>query len=97
MATALPVAHVALTLDRVTDDLLVVELSLGRDLTEDHDHTSLGGSLAGDLGVGVLGEAGVEDGVRDLVTDLVGVALSDRLAGDEQESGVRVWRRRRER
>ena len=59
-------------------------MSLGGDLTEDHDHTSLGGSLAGDLGVGVLGEAGVEDGVRDLVTDLVGVALTDGLGLNEK-------------
>lgn len=50
---------VADLLDRVTDDLLVVDLSLGRDLTKDHDHTGLGGSLTGDLGVGVLLEAGV--------------------------------------
>ena len=36
-------------LDRVADDLLVVELRLGADLTEDHDHARLGGRLAGDL------------------------------------------------
>jgi hypothetical protein len=37
-------------------------------ITEDHDHTGLGGSLAGDLGEGVLLEAGIEDGIGDLVT-----------------------------
>lgn len=47
-------------LDGLTDDLLVVELGLGGDLTEDHDHTGLSGGLTGDLGVGVLGEAGIE-------------------------------------
>ena len=46
-------------LDSVTDDLLVVDLSLGGDFTENHDHTSLGGGLTGDLGVRVLLEAGV--------------------------------------
>ncbi|KAI3487290.1 hypothetical protein L1887_48875 [Cichorium endivia] len=50
---------VADLLDGVTDDLLVVDLGLGRDLTEDHDHTGLGGGLTGDLGVRVLLEAGV--------------------------------------
>lgn len=30
------------------------------------------------------GETSIEDGVRDLVTDLVGVALTDRLGGEEE-------------
>ena len=50
-------------LDGVTDDLLVVELGLGGDLTKDHDHTSLGGGLASDLGQRVLGQAGIEDSI----------------------------------
>jgi hypothetical protein len=93
------------------------------DLAEDHDHTGLGGSLASDLGEGVLPEAGIEDGIRDLIAvvalvrfggvgnvvvkwgcvihlmesrsrggkiirgyipDLVGVALTDRLGGEEE-------------
>jgi hypothetical protein len=33
----------------VADNLLVVDRGLGGDLTEDHDHASLGGSLASDL------------------------------------------------
>lgn len=32
-------------LDGITDDLLVVGVALGGDLTEDHDHTGLGGGL----------------------------------------------------
>lgn len=70
---------VADVLDGVTDNLLVVELGLGGDLTEDHDHTGLGGGLASDLGEGVLSQAGVEDGIGDLIGDLVGVTLTDRL------------------
>jgi len=56
-------AVVTNVLDGLTDDLLVVEASLGGDLTEDHDHTGLGGSLASNLGEGVLLQAGVEDGI----------------------------------
>lgn len=37
------------TLDGVTDDLLVVNVSLGGDLTENHDQTSLGSGFASDL------------------------------------------------
>lgn len=36
-------------LDGVSNDLLVVDLRPGGDLTEDHDHTGLGGGLTGDL------------------------------------------------
>jgi hypothetical protein len=70
---------VANVLDGVADNLLVVELGLGGDLTKDHDHASLGGGLASDLGQGVLSQAGVEDGIGDLVGNLVGVTLTDRL------------------
>jgi hypothetical protein len=38
--------------------------------------------LAGDAGEAVLGEARVEDGIRDAVGDLVGVAFADRLGGE---------------
>jgi hypothetical protein len=37
-------------------------------------------------------ETGIEDGVRDLITDLVGVSLSNRLGGEEEAI---VWSRRR--
>lgn len=71
-------------LDSVSDDLLVVDLRPGGDLTKDHDHTSFGGGLTSDLGEGVLSETSVEDGIGDLVTDLVGVALTNGL-GSEKE------------
>jgi hypothetical protein len=45
-------------------------VGLGGDFTEDHDHTGLGCGLASDLGEGVLLEAGIEDGVRDLIAGL---------------------------
>lgn len=58
-------------LDSITDDLLVVQVGLGGDLTEHHDHTSLGGGLTGDLGEGVLSKARIQDGIRDLIANLV--------------------------
>ena len=74
--------------DLGADDLVVVELGLGRDLAEDHDHVVLGRRLAGDLRVGVLLEAGVEDGIRDLVRELVGVALVHGLGREEEDAPV---------
>ena len=50
-------------LDGAADDGFVVDGGLGGDLSEDHDHTGLGASLASDLGVGVLLEAGIQNGV----------------------------------
>ena len=80
---------VADLLDRVTDNLLVVDLGRGGDLTEDHDHAGLASSLASNLGVGVLVEARVEDGVADLVGELVGVALIDGLGSEKVALGDR--------
>lgn len=68
-------AVVTNVLDGLTDDLLVVKAGLGGDLTEDHDHAGLGGSLASNLGEGVLLQAGIEDGIGNLVGNLVGVTL----------------------
>ena len=70
---------IADVLDGVADNLLVVELGLGGDLTEDHDHTGLGGGLASDLGEGVLSQAGIENGIGNLIGDLIGMTLTDGL------------------
>lgn len=77
-------------LDGVTDDLLVVNLGLGGDFTENHDHTSLGGSLASNLGEGVLSQTGVEDGIGDLIGNLIGVTLTDGLGSEEEVTLVVV-------
>lgn len=82
-------------LDGITDDLLVVELGLSGDLTEDHDHTGLGGSLTSNLGEGVLAKAGIEDGVGNLISDLVGVTLTNGLGGEEERTLVVVLPRGR--
>lgn len=62
-------------LDGISDDLLVVEVGLGGDLTEDHDHTGLGGSLTGYLGEGVLFEASIEDSIGYLIAAYNGLAV----------------------
>ena len=55
----------------VTDDLLVVDVGGGRDLSEDHNHASLGAGLACDTGDRILTDAGVEDGIGDLIAKFV--------------------------
>mmetsp|Transcript_42691 Transcript_42691/g.108390 ORF Transcript_42691/g.108390 Transcript_42691/m.108390 type:complete len:214 (-) Transcript_42691:34-675(-) len=68
------------------DDLVIVDLGLRRDLASDHDHVVLRHSLASDLALGILCQAGVQDGVRDLVAELVRVALVDRLRGEQEHA-----------
>lgn len=46
--------------DGLSNDLLVIDLALGGNFTENHDHASFGSGLAGDLGEGVLLEACIE-------------------------------------
>merc|ERR1719272_517488 len=72
-------------LDGTTNNLLVVEDSLGGDFTEDHDHAGLGCGFASNTGGRVLLEASIDDGIGDLVTDFVRVSFSDGFGG-EQES-----------
>ena len=50
----------------IANDLLIVHVGLGGDLTEHHDHTGLGAGLACNLALGILLQARIEDGVRDL-------------------------------
>jgi hypothetical protein len=66
-------------LDRISNDLLVVETSLGGDLAKDHNHTSLGGGFASYLGKRVLSQASIEDSIRDLISYLVWMTFSYRL------------------
>jgi hypothetical protein len=85
---------VADVLDSVSYDLLVVQSGLGGDLAEDHDHSGLGGSLASNLGQRVLGKAGIENGIRDLVSDLIGVALADGLGLSTSQHRLR-WKEKK--
>jgi hypothetical protein len=50
-------------LDGVSDNGLEVDSGGGGDFTKDHDHTGLGSGFTGNLGVGVLGQTGVENGI----------------------------------
>jgi len=76
---------------------LVIEDSVRGDLAEDHDKLGAGASLAGNVGFRVLGKARVDDGVGHLVSQLVRVALVDRLRGEHEvlhwlQSPSRCWR-----
>lgn len=47
-------------LNGLTDNLLIVQRGLGRDFTENHNHTRLGRSFTRNLGKGIFCETGIE-------------------------------------
>mmetsp|Transcript_105698 Transcript_105698/g.227848 ORF Transcript_105698/g.227848 Transcript_105698/m.227848 type:complete len:405 (-) Transcript_105698:20-1234(-) len=65
--------------ESLADNLLVVHGGRGGDLTEDHNHTGLGAGLTSHTRGRVITDAGVKDGIRDLITDLIRVSLIDRF------------------
>jgi len=75
-------------LDGLTDELVVVNDSVGGDLTEHHDHTGLGGGLASYTRVGILSEASIENSIRHLIAELVGVTLRHTLTGEKDAVGI---------
>jgi hypothetical protein len=54
---------------------LEIDVGFGGDFSGDDDQAGGGEGFAGDPAEGVFGEAGVEDGVRNLVGDLIGMAF----------------------
>jgi hypothetical protein len=69
--------------ERVLDDLLDVGIALRRDLAGDVDRARRGQGFDGRMGFRVLPEQVVEDGIADLVTDLIGMTFRDAFAGEE--------------
>ncbi len=68
----------------IANDGLVIQVGRRGDLPEDHDHVVLGGGLAGHLAQRVGGEAGIEDGVGDLIAEFVGMAFVDAFGREEE-------------
>ena len=75
--------RVADLLDRLADDLRDVGVDLGRDLAGDEREARRDDGLAGHAAVGVLGEDRVENGVGDLVGDLVRMPLGHRFRSEQ--------------
>ena len=76
--------------DDFADDLLHVDVGLGRDFAGDDGQAGGDHRFAGDAAHGVLGEEGVEHAVGDLVGQLIGMAHADGFAGEEVSAGCHV-------
>src|SRR5262249_7102697 len=79
-------AGVADFLDRVAHDVLVVDLGVGRDFAGDEGEAGRDQRFAGNAADGILREDGVENRVRDLIRDLVGMPFGHRLRRKEMTS-----------
>mmetsp|Transcript_44099 Transcript_44099/g.89002 ORF Transcript_44099/g.89002 Transcript_44099/m.89002 type:complete len:230 (-) Transcript_44099:33-722(-) len=66
------------------DHLLVVQLGLRGDLARDHHHVVLGRRLTGHLALRVASEAGIQNRVRDLVAELIRMALVHGFRREEE-------------
>ena len=65
-----------------TGERIDVDVGVGSNLACQHDQVVFQQRFASDPRVDVLLEHGVEDGIRDLIGHLVGVALGDGLRGE---------------
>ena len=62
---------------------LKIDVGLGGDFSRDDDEAGSGQGLAGHPAAGVVREASIEDGIRDLVGDLIGMSFGDRFRGEQ--------------
>jgi len=69
------------------DDILVIDMSLGGDLSENHDHSSFAGGFTGYFAVGIFGQTGIQNSVRHLIAELIRVTLRNALRGEKEGSG----------
>ena len=74
--------RVADRLDGAPGDLLDVDVAPGGDLARDDAKARRQKRLAGDAPAGIDGENRVENGIRDLVRDLVRMPFGDRFGGE---------------
>ena len=61
-----------------------VDVGVGGDLPRDDDQAGVDEGFAGDPSIGVVRQDRIEDAVGDLIGDLVGMALRDRLGGEQE-------------
>ena len=82
-------------MDVAAGDLRVIDPGGGGHLASE-DHLPGGDEgFAGHAGLGVLGQDGIQDGVADLISHLVGMTHGDRFAGEQVSAAAKLWRHAR--
>ena len=70
--------------DHLAGQFVQVDEGVRGDFAQQHHEAGLGDDFAGHARHRFLLEAGVQYGIRDLVAELIGVALGDRFRGEHQ-------------
>ena len=80
------IAHgIADAVDGIRNNPAAVYLHFGGDLAADEHLARRGEDLYGNAGIGILPEMCVQNGVRNLVAELVGVTGTDRFRRDQPD------------
>ena len=69
--------------DHLAGDLFHVALAVGRDFAHDHHQTRGGAALAGHAGGGILAQHFIQDGVGNLIANLIGMSFGNAFGGKE--------------
>ena len=69
-------------LNGLTCDLLDIDIGVGGDFSEDHADGIFDCGLAGHHGVWVSSEAGIENGVGDVIAKLIRMSTGDGFGGE---------------
>lgn len=80
------VVDIADLADGAADEGVVIQLGAGGDLAGDDHEVGFDEGLAGDPAHRVLGQTGVEDGIRNGVANLVRMAFADGFGGENKMS-----------
>ena len=80
------IAHgIADAVDGICDNPAAVHLCLGGDLAADEHLVRRGECLHGNAGVGILPKVSVQNGIGDLVAELVGMTGTDGFCRDQSD------------
>src|SRR6185369_15927083 len=74
---------VADTLDGFARNLNIIHVRVRGDLAGEHHQTGVAQGFSGDAGFGILGQDGVQDGIGNLIGDLVRVAFGNGFRGKQ--------------
>ncbi len=81
---------IADTLDRIARHLDVIHMRIGGNFTGQNNQTGVAQRLRSYAREGVLGEDGIQDCIRNLVSNLIGMAFRNRF-GSKEEIICHIW------
>ena len=68
--------------DCIEGDFLPVDFGMGGDFAGNDDKVGRGQRFTGNTAVGILHQTGIENGIRDLIADLIGMSFRNGFRGE---------------